>query len=191
MQFRLTSLSLGLGQRYRLASPRNLRGESANSDQTNLPIDQGLTPLLFHLHGGSTVKMPKDQSRHSVPRQRPISCRFCRTRKLRCSREAPCSNCVSRGVHCELEQSPEGSSGTPTATELKLLERIRKLEERVETQDLQDGESVKHPEDFVTCAQQRYLSTAVNGTEHLDDDVAWLESIYADQSASVYDFVTR
>ncbi|KAM6509473.1 hypothetical protein FALCPG4_017127 [Fusarium falciforme] len=33
-------------------------------------------------------------------RKRPISCHFCRMRKLRCNREFPCSNCTSRGVAC-------------------------------------------------------------------------------------------
>lgn len=35
------------------------------------------------------------------PRQRPISCKLCRQRKLRCSRIFPCSNCTCRGVVCE------------------------------------------------------------------------------------------
>ncbi|ETS00081.1 hypothetical protein M419DRAFT_101290 [Trichoderma reesei RUT C-30] len=37
------------------------------------------------------------------PRQRPISCHLCRVRKLRCSRQFPCSNCTSRGVVCQHE----------------------------------------------------------------------------------------
>ena len=98
------------------------------------------------------------------------------------SREAPCSNCVSRGVQCDLESPPEVSS---EAVESRLLERIRKLEERVENQTFHQSQSVKHPEDFVTCAQQQYLTTVPNDAGHLDEDVAWLESIYADQDASV------
>lgn len=35
-------------------------------------------------------------------RQRPVSCHFCRTRKLRCNRENPCSNCSARGITCRL-----------------------------------------------------------------------------------------
>ncbi|VUC38082.1 unnamed protein product [Clonostachys rosea] len=33
-------------------------------------------------------------------RQRPVSCAFCRVRKLRCSRDFPCTNCASRGRQC-------------------------------------------------------------------------------------------
>jgi hypothetical protein len=38
-------------------------------------------------------------------RQRPVSCHFCRTRKLRCNRESPCSNCSARGITCHLYAS--------------------------------------------------------------------------------------
>jgi hypothetical protein len=33
-------------------------------------------------------------------RQRPIACQSCRRRKIRCSRQFPCSNCTSRGLQC-------------------------------------------------------------------------------------------
>ncbi|KAF5234023.1 hypothetical protein FAUST_7802 [Fusarium austroamericanum] len=49
------------------------------------------------------------------PRQRPVSCHFCRVRKLRCSRDFPCSNCTSRGVQCQ-SQDPPRLTGTGTAT---------------------------------------------------------------------------
>lgn len=38
-------------------------------------------------------------------RQRPVSCHFCRSRKLRCNRESPCSNCSARGITCHLYAS--------------------------------------------------------------------------------------
>ena len=130
--------------------------------------------------------MPKDQQKHCVSRQRPVSCRFCRSRKLRCSREAPCSNCVSRGIHCELEYPAENSVATPTGSEPELLERIRQLEELVENQDFQQNKSVKqHPKSSDTRAQHAYRSPSSSQPEHLDDDVAWLESIYNGQDISV------
>jgi hypothetical protein len=33
-------------------------------------------------------------------RQQPVSCEFCRHKKLKCSRGSPCSNCVSRRLRC-------------------------------------------------------------------------------------------
>lgn len=130
--------------------------------------------------------MPKDQKKHCASRQRPVSCRFCRSRKLRCSREAPCSNCVSRGIRCELEDPAEDSAVTPTGSESELLERIRQLEELVEIQEFQQNESVKqHPKRSHTRAQQAYRSIPSPQSDHLDDDVAWLESIYSGQDFSV------
>jgi hypothetical protein len=35
-----------------------------------------------------------------APRQEPVSCQTCRTRKLKCDRQNPCSNCLSRRVDC-------------------------------------------------------------------------------------------
>ncbi|KAF5597533.1 zinc finger transcription factor YRR1 [Fusarium pseudocircinatum] len=51
------------------------------------------------------------------PRQRPVSCNFCRVRKLRCSREFPCSNCTSRGVQCQAQDPPRapGPSSRPVS----------------------------------------------------------------------------
>lgn len=129
--------------------------------------------------------MPKDQQIHGA-RQRPVSCRFCRSRKLRCSREAPCSNCVSRGIHCELENPTRPSPRTLSASEPELLERIRKLEELLQNQKLQQNESVKqHSESSGTHAQQAHRPTLLLQIEHLDSDVAWLESIYNGHDRSV------
>ncbi|KAK2594259.1 hypothetical protein QQS21_008038 [Conoideocrella luteorostrata] len=48
-------------------------------------------------------------------RQRPIACQSCRRRKIRCSRQFPCSNCTSRGVKCVQFYGPQeaGSSEPP------------------------------------------------------------------------------
>ena len=130
--------------------------------------------------------MPKDQQKSTVSRQRPVSCRFCRSRKLRCSRESPCSNCVSRGIRCELDYPVESASPSPTASKPELLERIRKLEELVETKESQHDEGVKqHSKNSNTQIQQTYTPTPSPRTERLDDDVAWLESIYNGQDLSV------
>lgn len=130
--------------------------------------------------------MPKDQQKHCFPRQKPVSCRFCRSRKLRCSRENPCSNCAVRGIRCELEYPAEQSPATPTASEPELLERIRKLEELVENQESQqNGNQRQHPNSSDDRAQQAVLTSSPQ-SDRLDDDVAWLESIYSGQDLSVY-----
>ncbi|KAJ5724648.1 hypothetical protein N7493_006376 [Penicillium malachiteum] len=82
-------------------------------------------------------RVEKNLSRST--RSRPVSCLFCRSRKLRCSRKFPCPNCTSRGLACQLdgpvtsssrsiETSPEAS---PDTFRQDVLERLRRLEEIV------------------------------------------------------------
>jgi hypothetical protein len=88
------------------------------------------------------------------PRQRPISCHLCRVRKLRCSRQFPCSNCTSRGVVCQHEGisvTPAAAGGQPqlksptlkdTST-TELLARLERLESLVASQGTERGETPK------------------------------------------------
>ncbi|KUJ13394.1 uncharacterized protein LY89DRAFT_157850 [Mollisia scopiformis] len=122
--------------------------------------------------------MPKE-----THRGRPISCKFCRSRKLRCSREAPCSNCVSRGIHCDLQDHVRPLPTTSRASESELLERIRNLESLVRVQRSQENGSIElHSESPETQIQQSIRSSSVPQIEHLDNDVAWLASIYSGQN---------
>lgn len=126
--------------------------------------------------------MPRDRELHKP--ERPVSCRFCRVRKLRCSRESPCSNCISRGIACELPvRNPVRSTtpaGTSSPTQLDLLERIRKLEELVKTQSaIQSIAASDTPQSLATHTSRSTLSPE---TEHLDDDINFLKSIYTAQT---------
>ncbi|PVH87146.1 hypothetical protein DL98DRAFT_544932 [Cadophora sp. DSE1049] len=47
--------------------------------------------------------------------KRPVSCLFCRSRKLRCTREFPCSNCVERGISCQLRPPTQNSTSSSPA----------------------------------------------------------------------------
>lgn len=76
-------------------------------------------------------------------------------------------------------------SRTPSALEPEPLERIRKLEELVGNPDSQRYESMKHPKNSDTRAQQACSSASSPRNERLDDDVAWLESIYNGHNLSV------
>jgi hypothetical protein len=42
--------------------------------------------------------MPNTRKR---PRQDPVSCSFCRSKKLKCDRRSPCSNCATRQITCD------------------------------------------------------------------------------------------
>lgn len=136
--------------------------------------------------------MLKNQGKMAASRQRPVSCRFCRARKLRCSREAPCSNCVSRGIRCDLEIRV-GKPPSPTNdSESALIERIKRLENiLLAQQNLDEGQ---HAEEALETRQssgaeshvQQVHSAALSPEiQCLANDVAWLESIYMGQNLSV------
>lgn len=67
-------------------------------------------------------------------RRRPPSCGLCRTRKLRCNRANPCSNCTIRGIQCDT--GPRVACQDPVAdtsvyaesSATNLVERIAHLE---------------------------------------------------------------
>jgi hypothetical protein len=165
--------------------------------------------------------------------ERPVSCRFCRSRKLRCSRESPCTNCVSRAIVCELPVPAENYSSSSTAIrsathamiptptpnpntesnrvppnigipQPELLERIRKLEALVaanqkspsdgtvsDVNDIRQQHTTQSPESsggaHTSTPHTPQTSPNCEG-ERLDDDVAWLKSIYTAQDHSVSAF---
>ncbi|KUJ10115.1 uncharacterized protein LY89DRAFT_597337 [Mollisia scopiformis] len=66
-------------------------------------------------------------------RPTPVSCRSCRSKKLKCNRVQPCSNCTARGIACHFLVAPQPQSditSTPRSNE-ELLRRIEQLESRV------------------------------------------------------------
>ena len=116
---------------------------------------------------------PTDSRRDRGSRQQPpVSCHFCRVRKLRCNRGQPCSNCVSRGISCQSanassgpppEPAPEGNTVTtdtspgPTglrrqiASDFNVLQRLEKLEKLLAIQSERWSQLMtSHPELFKT-----------------------------------------
>lgn len=63
------------------------------------------------------------------PRQDPISCQLCRSKKLKCDRRQPCSNCVARGVTCQ-SQNSETHYPAPDPDQT-VQERLKRLEDAV------------------------------------------------------------
>lgn len=135
--------------------------------------------------------MSGDQKSQGVPRQRPVSCRFCRQRKLRCSRDAPCSNCVSRGMRCELGPPPPASVPGPASTkaaDTEIVERLRKLEALVESQRLEiHRQPAASPESSSNSAPPPFAtpSSTPAEVENVVNDVARLESTYDGAEGSV------
>ncbi|GAB7338849.1 hypothetical protein MBLNU457_5537t1 [Dothideomycetes sp. NU457] len=122
--------------------------------------------------------MPKEQKRAILPRQPPVSCRFCRSRKLRCDRKSPCSSCVSRNIICELEKSSD-EAVTPAPSDTNALARLQRLEELLTAQSQQHHFHTKALYlERNTVLQHGGTGTLTPELKGLDQDVAWLESIY-------------
>ncbi|RJE24526.1 hypothetical protein PHISCL_03113 [Aspergillus sclerotialis] len=81
--------------------------------------------------------MDQSQPQNRVRRrQDPVSCQLCRTKKLKCDRQCPCSNCSARGVVCQRatrqadKPNREGKQTLP-ADNPGILSRLEKLENAV------------------------------------------------------------
>ena len=66
-------------------------------------------------------------------RQNPVSCSLCRRKKLRCNRQHPCSNCVSRNVTCERVEDlprpvPSATGRSSNSDNDAILLRLSRLE---------------------------------------------------------------
>lgn len=144
---------------------------------------------------------------------RPVSCYFCRLRKLRCSRGLPCSNCVTRGVKCSLfspdDDNHTGISASPSTTQSSpfvevrsadtsllsdILERLTRLENlaSIETALLQNaGPSCVH-QHGCDIHPDRYPAPAnpvpqpqPSLDQHLTADVRKLEEVSTSHPSNV------
>lgn len=83
------------------------------------------------------MERPKSNKRTRCPRQDPVSCQFCRSKKLKCDRRQPCSNCSARGVTCQpvarhTPQTPrDDKQHSPFPENVEILARLKTLEDRV------------------------------------------------------------
>ncbi|KAG7404399.1 putative transcription factor lepB [Fusarium oxysporum f. sp. rapae] len=64
-----------------------------------------------------------------APPSRAVSCQFCRQRKLRCNRQCPCSNCLSRGIACpSLRTTTNDHPQIADSSNNAILGRLDKIE---------------------------------------------------------------
>lgn len=82
-------------------------------------------------------------------RQDPVSCELCRTKKLKCDRGQPCSNCSARGVACRgtsrpAPREPSNLQGTDVSQIFHRLQRLEAIvlpSEKVKPISLEDRPS--------------------------------------------------
>lgn len=138
--------------------------------------------------------MRRVEKSQAATRSRPMSCTFCRSRKLRCSRNFPCTNCISRSLDCphdgSLPSQPDRSAEIPIQTSTSygtdVLARLRRLEEIVIGQGrtppvasngipIHVGTPSSHasPSSFGSLAQNFDRSKRSDGSP--SSDVEWLE----------------
>ena len=137
-------------------------------------------------------RVEKHSLRQSRPsRSRPISCVFCRTRKLRCSRQFPCNNCTSRGLNCHQEGEPASSvsssneiSPEPAGFQQNVLSRLEKLEEIVASKQKHVAQDPSfHPRAW----QKGYPESHTEISSTIDVD--WLEGEVTYPASAVSFFV--
>lgn len=129
-----------------------------------------------------------EKNRTGSSRSRPISCHFCRSRKLRCSRQFPCVNCTSRGIACQLEgpstlsvssidDAPDSST---ESFQENVLSRLHRLESIVIGQNEHDHAHTPASQTGSRPGPPRRrgkgdLTTSLTGRSPVVD-VDWLES---------------
>ncbi|KAL1955984.1 hypothetical protein VTO42DRAFT_7884 [Malbranchea cinnamomea] len=127
------------------------------------------------------------RNRTRRPRQDPVSCQFCRAKKLRCDRRQPCSNCTARDIRCQPAIASRAASQplnrerlSPSSENAEILERLKRLEETVAS--MRNG-SLLPLQSFVSLtASSRQLSPAA-AKPNLNPDAEhrttseWLEGI--------------
>lgn len=111
---------------------RKVRGRSREDQHlTDTPLPNP-PPRHLQIHLHSIMKANR--------RQNPVSCQLCRSKKLKCDRQQPCSNCSARGVTCNFQQALLAQQGQQVAPDKEyglvneipaILARLQRLEEAV------------------------------------------------------------
>ncbi|KAH7116257.1 hypothetical protein B0J11DRAFT_594092, partial [Dendryphion nanum] len=114
-------------------------------------------------------------------RQIPVSCNFCRSSKLRCSRGQPCTNCAARKIPCRHDYSvPPRTSSGPDPVQTEILERLRRLERAI----------LPHHATPSTVMSYHFGEDACPSKEvpAMHADVAWLEQVSLEDKPTSHQF---
>lgn len=92
--------------------------------------------------------MPSSMQK-SRTRPDPVSCQSCRSKKLKCNRVQPCSNCTARGITCKFLVPPQRQIVThvTTRSNVELLARIERLEALIQRTPPSQNPSSHVPDD--------------------------------------------
>ena len=125
----------------------------------------------------------------------PVSCQSCRSKKLKCSRVQPCSNCTARGIACNFLVPPQRRAGSASTfhSDSEILARIERLESIVlkQTGSAEALSNSTLVDSDVTGQQPLYPSpeSFIASNVHLkrDQDSLLLENIGTREDSLVWD----
>src|ERR1700712_2661086 len=143
---------------------------------------RGVVTSSCRVKGSQTIQ----QSTMSLkkPRQDPVSCELGRSKKLKCNRQQPCSNCKARGVTCKLQarQPPIAIPDSTPSENAAILVRLDRLEALL-------LERNKSTASLVPQVPRLLLSThdpPHSETEQIHEaDIKWLEDVGSHNDTSV------
>lgn len=121
----------------------------------------------------------------------PVSCKSCRSKKLKCSRVQPCANCTSRGISCSFFIPPRSQPDTaaPIQSNVDVLRRLERLESLV-LQRTDSIETDNQSDSHATRQQPLHLSSesvVSNVHQNGDQDSRFLENIGIREDSLVCD----
>ena len=125
----------------------------------------------------------------------PVSCQSCRSKKLKCSRVQPCSNCTARGIICKYLVPPRGQTDTASTIHSndELLKRIERLESIVLKQANSAETRAKYATDELHAPRQQFLYSSSESVtvssihQSRDQDSRLLENVGTREDSLVCD----
>ena len=125
----------------------------------------------------------------------PVSCQSCRSKKLKCNRVQPCTNCLARGITCDFLVPPPSSTSqcSTTHTNAELLERIERLESIIREKPIHGENLLEHTLSGNLAGGEKSLHPNTHGTltlnayEKQETDSRTLENVATREDSLVSD----
>ncbi|KIW29281.1 uncharacterized protein PV07_05106 [Cladophialophora immunda] len=131
------------------------------------------------------VMRPRRPPRPPRP-PRPVSCHYCRSKKLRCSRQFPCDNCAVKGLTCQLYDPARGPPlGEETQQEIpSALIRFSSGNSSRMRWSAKEGLSATNNVQLASWTKENTTPAPNLQSDTAADDVKLLESGMMDQSSA-------
>ncbi|KAI0381142.1 hypothetical protein F5Y04DRAFT_255851 [Hypomontagnella monticulosa] len=100
----------------------------------------------------------------------PVSCQSCRSKKLKCNRVQPCSNCAARGIQCHFLVPPPRQTETASTTPHSIPEILGRIErlESIVLQSIPSEAQPKHTSYEIRNSRWMPFAPSSDGTSQSD-----------------------